>query len=114
MKTRVTHVGLFRFKRVCFGLAYAPSAFQKPMSCALSDLIGLQCYLDDIVISSRNNKDYDANLHAVLKRLTEFSLDQGASERFGRIILTRLLQTPVHMIQCTGPYAYCIHVHLHV
>ncbi len=32
----ITHDGLFGFKHVCFGLASAPSAFQKLMTCALS------------------------------------------------------------------------------
>ncbi|XP_038075572.1 uncharacterized protein LOC119743239 [Patiria miniata] len=70
----ITHVGLFRFKRVCFGLASAPSAFQKFMSCALSGLAGVQCYLDDIVIFGCDQKDHDANLSAVLNRLTELGL----------------------------------------
>ncbi|XP_038063014.1 uncharacterized protein K02A2.6-like [Patiria miniata] len=70
----ITHVGLFRFKRVCFGLASAPSAFQKFMSCALSGLAGVQCYLDDIVIFGRDQKDHDANLSAVLNRLTELGV----------------------------------------
>ena len=70
----ITHVGLFRFKRVCFGLASAPSAFQKLMSCALSGLKGVQCYLDDVVISGFDQKDHDANLHAALKRLTELGV----------------------------------------
>lgn len=70
----ITHVGLLRFKRVCFGLASAPSAFQKLMSCALSGLNGVQCYLDDVVISGHNQKDHDANLYAALKRLTELGV----------------------------------------
>ena len=44
------------------------------MSCALSGLNGVQCYLDDVVISGRNQKDHDANLHAALKRLTELGV----------------------------------------
>lgn len=37
----ITHEGLFRFCRVPFGLASAPSAFQKMMSIMLSGLPGL-------------------------------------------------------------------------
>ena len=50
------------------------SIFQKLMSCALSGLNGVQCYLDDVVISSHNQKDHDANLYAALKRLTELGV----------------------------------------
>ena len=45
----ITHEGLFSFFRVPFGLASAPSAFQKMMSIILAGLPGVQAYLDDII-----------------------------------------------------------------
>lgn len=46
----ITHERLFRFTRVAFGLASAPSAFQKMMQTILKDLPGVQNCLDDIVV----------------------------------------------------------------
>lgn len=46
----ITHEGLFRYKRVCYGLASAPAAFQKLMCTILRGVTGVQCYLDDIIV----------------------------------------------------------------
>lgn len=46
----ITHEGLLRFKRVCFGLASAPAAFQQMMHDILRDCKGVQCYIDDIIV----------------------------------------------------------------
>ena len=46
----ITHDGLLRFTKVPFGLASAPSAFQRMMSQILVGLDGVQCYLDDIIV----------------------------------------------------------------
>ncbi len=40
----ITHDGLFRFTKIPFGLASAPSAFQRMMSQILVGLDGVQCY----------------------------------------------------------------------
>ena len=70
----ITHDGLFRFKRVCFGLSSAPSAFQKLMVTVLAGLNGVQCYLDDIIIHGDTQESHDANLRAVLHRLQSVGL----------------------------------------
>jgi archaellum component FlaF (FlaF/FlaG flagellin family) len=41
LTTFITHDGLYRYKRVCFGLASAPSCFQKMMSMLLGDIHGV-------------------------------------------------------------------------
>ncbi len=46
----ITHEGLFRFCRVSFGLASAPSAFQKMLSTILQGLTMVAHYLDDIIV----------------------------------------------------------------
>ena len=45
LTTFITHDGLFRYKRVCFGLASAPSCFQRMMSL----IPGVTCFIDDII-----------------------------------------------------------------
>ncbi|XP_055005269.1 uncharacterized protein K02A2.6-like [Boleophthalmus pectinirostris] len=70
----ITHDGLFQFTRVPFGLASAPSAFQKMMETILKDLPGVQNYLDDIVVYGASKEEHDRHLQAVLKRLSEAGL----------------------------------------
>ncbi|CAL9706462.1 unnamed protein product [Knipowitschia caucasica] len=70
----ITHDGLFQFTRVPFGLASAPSAFQKMMETILKDLPGVQNYLDDIIIYGASREEHDLRLQAVLNRLSEASL----------------------------------------
>ena len=69
LTTFITHKGLFRYKRVCFGLSSAPSAFQRLMASILAGLDGVQCYLDDIIIHGDTLEAHDTNLRAVLLRL---------------------------------------------
>lgn len=74
MTTFITHEGLFRFKRVCFGLCSAPSAFQKLMSSVLRGLSGVQCYLDDVVVYGATQAEHDLHLNTVLERLQSVGL----------------------------------------
>lgn len=46
----ITHDGLFRFCRVPYGLASAPSAFQKMMATILQGVPGVKNYLDDLIV----------------------------------------------------------------
>ncbi|XP_070392639.1 uncharacterized protein [Dermacentor albipictus] len=66
LTTFITHEGLFRFKRVCFGLASAPAVFQKMMSQILQSCKNVVCYLDDILVWGRTKPEHDANLREVL------------------------------------------------
>ncbi|KAL1263298.1 hypothetical protein QQF64_006037 [Cirrhinus molitorella] len=70
----ITHEGLFRFKRVPYGLASAPSCFQKMMSEILKGQSGVHCYLDDIMVTGATLKEHDENLQAVLQRIDEAGL----------------------------------------
>ncbi|KAL7861715.1 hypothetical protein SRHO_G00131560 [Serrasalmus rhombeus] len=67
----ITHDGLFRFTRVPYGLASAPSAFQRMMSQILDGLDGVQCYLDDIIIHADTPETHERRLCAVLHRLQD-------------------------------------------
>ena len=67
--TFITHEGLYQFKRVPFGLASAPSCFQKVISVILNGMEGVQEFLDDILIGGRTPSEHDARLKEVEKRL---------------------------------------------
>lgn len=74
LTTFVTHEGLFRFRRVCFGLASAPAAFQKLMSSILKGCQGVLCYIDDVVVWGKTASEHDENLREVLKRISNAGL----------------------------------------
>lgn len=70
----VTHGGLYRYKRVCFGLFLAPAAFQKMMTQVLEGCSGTLNYLHDILVYGRTKADDDINLRNVLKRFLQLGL----------------------------------------
>ncbi|CAM4558045.1 unnamed protein product [Caretta caretta] len=76
----ITHKGLFRFKRVPYGLASAPSAFQKMMSLILKNQHGVQCYLDDIIMFGNTSEEHDNNLQSVLNCLSKAGLKLNRSK----------------------------------
>lgn len=70
----ITHEVLFRFKRVCFGLASAPSAFQRLLSDVWKGSNGVVCYLDDIVVFGGSLENHNSNLRVVFKRISHVAL----------------------------------------
>lgn len=65
----VSHEGLFRYTKVCFGLASAPTCFQKTMSIILRDLKNVECFIDDIIVFGRTQLEHNTALRDVLTRL---------------------------------------------
>ena len=67
----ISHVGLFQFRVLPFGLCNAPATFQRLMNTALAGLIYKTCavYLDDIVVASPTFEQHLKDLEEVLKRL---------------------------------------------
>ncbi|CAM4554737.1 unnamed protein product [Caretta caretta] len=74
------HEGLFRFKRVPYGLASAPSAFQKMVSLILKNQHGVQCYLDDIIVFGNTSEEHDNNLQSVLNCISKAGLKLNRSK----------------------------------
>ena len=64
-----THRGLYRYNRLPFGVASAPALFQKMMDSVLADIPGVICYIDDILVTGRNDEEHIQNLTAVFERL---------------------------------------------
>ncbi len=67
----VTHVGVFRFKRMAFGLSSAPSCFQKIMSLILAGIQGVSIYLDDVVVHAPSAALHDDRLEQVFQRFEQ-------------------------------------------
>lgn len=70
----ITHDGLFRYCRVPYGLASAPSAFQKMMETVLKGIRGVRNYLDDIIVYGATQESHDVTLRSVMQRLSDAGL----------------------------------------
>ena len=66
-----THRGLYRYSRLPFGVASAPAMFQQVMDTILQGIPGVICYLDDILVTGRDEADHLNHLAAVLERLQQ-------------------------------------------
>ena len=63
-----THLGLYRYTRLPFGVASAPAIFQRTMDAVLHGLPRVMCYLDDIILTGSTEAEHLATLATVLER----------------------------------------------
>lgn len=66
--------GLFEYTRLPFGIASAPSIFQKVMDDLFRDMPRVCAYLDDILITGVTDEEHIENLEEVLRRLEKAGL----------------------------------------
>ena len=69
-----THKGLYRYKRLPFGIASAPAFFQKTMDTILQNIPKAMCYIDDIMITGSDDTEHLATLNQVLERLEKHNI----------------------------------------
>uniref|UniRef100_A0A3B3Q5Y7 ribonuclease H n=1 Tax=Paramormyrops kingsleyae TaxID=1676925 RepID=A0A3B3Q5Y7_9TELE len=69
-----THKGLYQYNRLVFGVASAPAIWQRAMDQVLQGIPQTQCYLDDIIVTGKDDTDHLQNLSMVLTRLNEYGL----------------------------------------
>ena len=71
-----TRAGQFQFTRMPFGLNSAPSTFQRMIEIVLSglNLITCLCYLDDVIIHSKDLNQHCERLAEVLSRFRQHNL----------------------------------------
>ena len=72
--TFVTHRGLYRYKRLMFGVASAPEKYQQIARDALRGCPGVANIADDLIINGKGVEEHDRCLFAVLDRLSEVGL----------------------------------------
>ena len=72
--TFATHIGLFRYKRLSFGVNSAAEIFQKSIEEVLQGVEGARNISDDIIVFGKNQVDHDEALRAVLQRMRESNL----------------------------------------
>ena len=66
-----THKGLYEYNRLTFGIASAPSIWQRAMDQILQGLSGVQCVLDDMIITGKSDDEHMQNLENVLQKLQD-------------------------------------------
>ena len=69
-----THMGLFRYQRLPFGIAMAPAIWQRAMSVVLQGCNGVVYYIDDILVTGKTRYEHEHNLRHVFTRLQQFGL----------------------------------------
>lgn len=69
-----THKGLYRYTRLPFGIASAPSLFQQIMEKILQGIPHVVVYIDDILITGKDEKEHLHILRQVLERLREYGI----------------------------------------
>ena len=67
--TFVTHCGLFRYKKLLFGVNSASEQYQREIQTALAGIDGQENISDDIIVHDKDHAEHDANLELVIKRL---------------------------------------------
>jgi transposase InsO family protein len=72
--TFCTHLGLFRYKRLNFGINTASHELQRALEKVLIGLPGTFNLADDILVFGRDQTEHDQRLEAVLNRLNEVGL----------------------------------------
>ncbi|KAK2557457.1 Uncharacterized protein P5673_020188 [Acropora cervicornis] len=92
--TFATHEGLFRYKRLSFGVNSAPEKYQKIIRQVVSDIEGVLNIADDLVVHGKSIEEHDQSLHKVLQRLEEKNLTLNPMKcefRMDRVVFMGLL-----------------------
>lgn len=69
-----THMGLFRYRRLIFGVSSAPTIFQSVMDQITQGLNRVACFIDDLLVGGESLEECFENLTKVLDRLQEYNV----------------------------------------
>ncbi|XP_078515295.1 TRPM8 channel-associated factor 2-like [Lissotriton helveticus] len=69
-----THLGLFRYKRLSFGISSAAEIFQETIRQIIRPITNSLNYSDDILVFGKSDGEHDTALRAVCSRLVEVGL----------------------------------------
>lgn len=67
-----THRGLFKYKRLPYGIASTPALWQRAIEQVLQNIPSAQVIIDDVIVTG--HKDHLQNLELVLDRLQSYGL----------------------------------------
>lgn len=69
-----THLGLFKPKRLPYGVASSPALWQQVMDKLFTGMPGTFCFVDDILIAGRDEAEHSVRLKAALQVIQENGL----------------------------------------
>ena len=69
-----THLGLFEYLRLPYGISTCVGVFQRAMETLLKGLPGVSIYLDDLLVTGKSDEEHRTNLRAVFEKLRENGL----------------------------------------
>jgi len=69
-----THMGLFQYTRLPFGISTAPSLWQKSNAQVLQRLLGVVCYIDGILVTGHTRTEHKKHLQSVFDQLRQYGL----------------------------------------
>lgn len=72
--TFAVHNGVYRYKRLIFGVSSASEQYQQEIAAALSGIEGVENISDDVIVHAPDQETHDKRLHAVMRRLLECGL----------------------------------------
>ena len=94
-----THKGLFRNRKLSFGIASALVIFQKVMESLLQNIPGLIVYIDDALITGKNDEEHLKSLETVLKRIEDVGM---LVKREKCVFMAKSVSYLGHIIDCQG------------
>ncbi|CAH1255636.1 RTL1 [Branchiostoma lanceolatum] len=72
--TFVTHRGLYRYKRLMFGISSAPEKYQQLVKEVLRGCEGVKNIADDVIVHGRGDEEHDKRLHHALDKIQQAGL----------------------------------------
>ena len=72
--TFMTHAGLYRYKRLMFGITSAPEIYQHAIQQAVHGCEGVRNISDDIILHAKDDQQHDERLDKLLERLQQRGL----------------------------------------
>ncbi|PFX13666.1 Uncharacterized protein K02A2.6 [Stylophora pistillata] len=76
----VTHKGLYRYKRLLFGVSSASEEYQHKISTALAGIEGVDNISDDIIVHGTDKATHDQRLDKTMERLKQQGLTLNANK----------------------------------
>lgn len=70
----ITYEGLFRYKRLIFGVNAAPEKYQHVIRQAIPGVEGAINIADDLIVHGKTDAEHDQNLHKLFTKLQEKNL----------------------------------------
>lgn len=72
--TFAIHNGVYRYKRLIFGVSSASEQYQHEIAAALAGIEGVENISDDVIVHAKDEETHNVRLHAVMRRLEECGL----------------------------------------